>query len=165
MKTLSGKQYTARELAERFGCDTDTITNHANALFGKGAGRGKTRYFDEAQTTAILEKIKNPATAGRQATSATVSEAVETELSTAFQLAMLYKQAAALERNLRIKAENRVKETEAAYGREVLDHKATKALLTERETGLGTYQRIAEAAGLVMSDRDDLGAPYRRYAR
>lgn len=36
---------------------------------------------------------------------------------------------------------------EAAYGREVLNHKETKALLNERETRLKTIQRIAEAGG------------------
>ena len=53
---------------------------------------------------------------------------------------------------------------EAAYGREALDHKAARNLLAERETGLSVIQRIAEAGGLIRSDRDDIRTMYGRGA-
>jgi regulator of replication initiation timing len=38
----------------------------------------------------------------------------------------------------------------------------TRLLLDSRTTGLETIQRIAEAGGLVLSDRDDIESTYRR---
>jgi hypothetical protein len=94
---------------------------------------------------------------------------METELTLDLQLAYAEKTAKELERKAkdlwRKKAEQneaRAVKAEAAYGREVLDHAATRELLSERETGLGFYQRIAESAGLAMSDRDDIAALYGR---
>jgi hypothetical protein len=67
MKTTSGKQYTARDLATTFGCSVNTITNHANKLFGKGK-KGVTRCFDEARATLLLESIKTVKQAGGRRT-------------------------------------------------------------------------------------------------
>jgi transposase len=58
MKAISGKKFTARELAAQFGCSVSTIHKHANKLFGKTRG-GSTRYFDGEQVTLLLESIKN----------------------------------------------------------------------------------------------------------
>jgi transposase len=165
-KAVSGKNYTAKELAERFGCDTDTVTKHANALFGRGAGRGKTRYFDEAQTTAILEHIKDAIGTGRKIADSETSEKVigstETALSLDLQIALAEREA----KELAIKAKE-------LWKRKALDQEAraaqaeyrlsvTRELLDHRETGLEAYQRIAESAGLVLTDRDDLYSAYRR---
>jgi hypothetical protein len=42
------------------------------------------------------------------------------------------------------------------------DLAVTRQLLEYRTAGLETIQRIAEAGGLVVSDRDDIEATYRR---
>jgi hypothetical protein len=232
MKKISRKTYTtAKKLAEQFGCDKDTILRHAVKLFGPGEPR-KTRYFDEPQTTAILESIKNPGLSGRQAVSTTTA-AVETGLSpdnkrrmtvrevahalgvshetirangklmfpdlfvtgkttylneahvtaikrrieghhnlpsslevkyarTALEEDLIIQQAMTIQQQRieRLQSENRA--LAAAYGQEVLDHKATKHLLEEQKLGTSMYQRIAESAGLVTTDREDMLRLYQR---
>jgi predicted ribosome quality control (RQC) complex YloA/Tae2 family protein len=104
MKSLSGKKWTARELAEQFGCDVKTIANHARKLFGPGDER-VTRLFDELQVTAILESMKqsqNPHAPGRKiGDSAETAENIirsETELTLDFQIAQAEHEAAVFER-------------------------------------------------------------------
>jgi hypothetical protein len=67
MKAISGKWYTARELAATFGCTVNTIVRHANKLFGESQN-GVTRLFDEAQATLLLESIKTVKQAGGRRT-------------------------------------------------------------------------------------------------
>jgi DNA-binding transcriptional MerR regulator len=159
VKALSGRKYTAKALAERFGCDVKTIHNHANALFGK-AENGKRREFDEAQTTAVLERIKS--VKSQNQTLKVDLQGTETALSLDLQIALAEREA----KELAIKAKE-------LWKRKALDQEAraaqaeyrlsvTRELLDKRETGLEAYQRIAESAGLVLSDRDDLYSAYRR---
>jgi DNA-binding CsgD family transcriptional regulator len=253
VKKLSGRKFTAKELAERFGCSAKTVSRHASALFGKWGKRFETRLFDEAQVTAILESVKKSAVERRGAESVNLErsvqgmsigltpvletaqlkdlpkngkvmslreiaditgaaystvagyaqragwtengkttrldeaqttiileairkgavtnhnndllssmEGVETGQSLDFQLALKERELHLLWKQKATQQEHRAIVAEAAYGREVLDHAATRELLSERETGLGFYQRVAESAGLAMSDRDDLAALYGR---
>jgi DNA-binding transcriptional MerR regulator len=153
MKALSGKKYTARELAAQFGCSVKTIHNHANALFGPvEKGFKRARLFDEAQATAILESIKASTETGRPVGNSKTIEKVlqtqETPLSPILQLKILQEQMSRIYEAEIARLKSEKTSLEAAYGREVLDHRATKGLLTERESELETYQRIAEAGGL-----------------
>jgi hypothetical protein len=50
------RDWTAKELAEKIGCDTKTVANHANNLYGPGEER-VTRLFDEMQAQAIASSI------------------------------------------------------------------------------------------------------------
>jgi predicted nuclease with TOPRIM domain len=59
-----------------------------------------------------------------------------------------------------IKERARELEIENAYLNKTLTD--TRQLLDSRAAGLETYQRMAEAGGLVLSDRDDVEATYRR---
>jgi hypothetical protein len=62
MKRISGRKFTAKQLAEQFGCSVQTISSHAVKLFGAAPtdnGKAVARLFDEAQVTIILESIKS----------------------------------------------------------------------------------------------------------
>jgi phage antirepressor YoqD-like protein len=56
---LSDKRMSAKELSDIFGCDTHTITNHANRLFPGKIQNGVKTYFDEREAALILESIKS----------------------------------------------------------------------------------------------------------
>jgi DNA-binding transcriptional MerR regulator len=166
-KAVSGKRYTARELADQFRCSVKTVHNHANALFGPvEKGFKKARLFDEAQATAILESIKASTETGRPVGNSKTIEKVlqtqETPLSPILQLKILQEQMSRIYEAEIARLKSEKAGLEAAYGREVLDHKATKALLDDREIGLEVYQRIAEVGGLIASDREDVLNTYRR---
>jgi hypothetical protein len=145
---------TAKTIAAAIGCSVKTVHNHANAL-GFGTRRnGVAGSFTEVQVTAILERIKRPQSSGRKANLENEIQGTETALSAELRLAVLYKQTAALERELRLKAETRALEQERrATGAELL--------LRERERGLEAMQRMAEKAGALRTDRDDLYSAYR----
>ena len=160
MKDLvKGKTMTIREVAEQLGCDPETVRKWVRLIYPNLMQNGKATFLTESQVTVILEKMKavnrHYDSSERNPTYNNIIEGIETSLSKEFRLAMLYKQkaeiaeeAAALERELRISSERQ--------------HQVTKHLLAERETGLEAIQRIAEAGGLLLSDRDDLLATYRR---
>ncbi|MDR2588566.1 MAG: hypothetical protein LBC67_03980, partial [Spirochaetales bacterium] len=158
-KPATGKTMTIRDVARALGCNPETVKGRVRELWPGLMKNGKTTYLTEAQITVILEKMKTANSrydaSNRNPAYNNIVAGAQTALSKEFCLAMLYKQeaeimkeAASLERELRITAENKLLETEAAYGREVLDHKATKNLLGERETGPESIQRIAESGGL-----------------
>jgi DNA-binding CsgD family transcriptional regulator len=172
----SGKTMTVREVAESLGCNSETIKGHIREIWPGLMQNGKITYLNEAQVTVILEKMKTANSrydsSSRNPAYNNIVAGAETSLSKEFRLAMLYKkdaeimkEAASLERELRITAEKRLVETEAAYGREVLEHQGTRTLLSERETGLETIQRIAEAGGLLLSDKEDREHLYKRGRR
>ena len=127
----------------------------AGAAQVKKIENGKPTYWTEAEVTLLLEKIKRGN--NNQHNLPLAMEGIETTLSKEFRLAMIYKQeaelmkeAATLERELRVSTEQQLQ--------------ATQNLLNERETGLEVIQRIAEAGGLMLTDRDDLLAMYGRRA-
>jgi phage antirepressor YoqD-like protein len=59
MALLNEKAMTVREMAEIFGCDIHTITNHANRLFPDKIRNGVKTYFNEKEVALILERIKS----------------------------------------------------------------------------------------------------------
>ena len=167
------KDVTVREAAAQLGCHPETVKRHIRELWPGLMRLGKPTRLNEEQVTVILEKMKTANShydsSSRNPAYNNIVAGAETSLSKEFRLAMLYRrdaeimqEAASLERELRLAAENRLLDTEAAFGREVLDRQGTKAILSEREAGLETVQRIAEAGGLLVSDREDLLNTYRR---
>jgi hypothetical protein len=163
MKMTNGKKYTARELAARFGCTAKTIQNHANKLFGK-TQNGVTRQFDEAQTTLLLEnmKVSKGRLIGDSKTSKINLRGTETELTLDLQIALAEKaekEAAQKSRDLwKKKAEReeaRAIKAESALGRLTVEHKDTLEANSQ-------LWRIAESAGALTSDREDMLALYRR---
>jgi hypothetical protein len=147
MKAINGKGYTARDLAGQYRCDVRTIQRIGNELFGCSKPR-VARYFDEAQATLILARLQNPATAGRQASTATVVAGIETEMTLDMELALIEKKAKELWKRKALEQEARAMRAES--------------LLEDRTSGLSAYQRIAESAGLAVSDREDMLALYQR---
>jgi hypothetical protein len=161
MKKISSKHYTARELAERFGCGVKTIHNHANALFGN-AKNGVRREFDEAQTTAILERMKRGQHNQTKNTLQATVQGTETALTLDLQIALAEREAKELAIRAKELWKRKALEQEARAVKAEYRLSMARELLDERETGLETYQRIAEAGGLITSDREDLLNTYRR---
>jgi hypothetical protein len=99
--------------------------------------------------------MKNPVSSGRKSNLAFEMQGTETEMSLDLQLALTERKAHELWKRKALEQEGRAVRAE----QQLL---ATQALLAERETGLEMIQRIAEAGGLLVSDREDLLATYRR---
>jgi DNA-binding Lrp family transcriptional regulator len=163
------KRMTVKEVAEQLSCSCETVKKHIRKLFPNLMKERATTYLTEEQVTVVLERMKVSNSHFNNRTDNARVASSETAMSDEFRLAMLYKQdaeimrqAAELERKLHIKTktkllktETRLRETECRLGQEVIAHDRTK-------NGLATYQRIAESAGLVKSDRDDVLDTYRR---
>ena len=158
MKTISEKKYTARELAAQFGCTAKTVHNHANKLFGK-AQNGVVRTFNEAQVTMLLESIKSSIAKGRPVGDSKdlekVLQGVETELTLDLQIAMAEKAAKELWKRKAEQNEARAVKAEAELGRLTVEHKDVLQANAQ-------LWRIAESAGAIISDREDMLALYRR---
>jgi hypothetical protein len=151
------KRCTLREVADVTGAAYSTV-----AAYAQKAGwteNGKATLLTEEQATVIIEAMKRGA--NNQHGLPSRSEGVDTTKSRALRIDLLHRQIEAEMQAEIADLDRRLKTTEAAYGREVLDHKATKNLLSERETGLGVYQRICEDRSFMLSDQDDLISPYR----
>ena len=82
-------------------------------------------------------------------------QGIETGHSLDFQLALAERKAHELWKRKAVEQEKRADCAEMKL-------LAAQNLLVERETGLSVIQRIAEAGGLVMSDRDDVLSMYGR---
>jgi hypothetical protein len=50
---------TARELAAQFGCTVRTVLSHAKRIFPGKMRNGVKTYFDERETTLILDSVKS----------------------------------------------------------------------------------------------------------
>jgi transposase len=160
-------QVTLAQIAGITGAAYSTV-----AAYAQKAGwteNGKQTLLDERQAAIIVEAMKGTGGQGQSKTFQENLEGIETTQSRAVRLAVLAKRQQEIDKQIQaelnaeiaeLKAENT--RLAAAYGREVLDHNADKALLSERETGLETIQRIAEAGGLLLSDKEDMAMTYRR---
>jgi hypothetical protein len=168
---------TLKEVAEATGAAYSTV-----AAYAKKAGwtqNGKLTLLDEQQVTLILEAAKRAHNGGSKllnnsegysgAHLASSLQGVETGLSKELRLAQVYKEAAALERELKEEAlrENQAlraknEELTSCLSKEIMDHNNTKKLLERQKYGTSAYQRIAESAGLVLTDREDMLSTYRR---
>jgi hypothetical protein len=117
--------YTLKELAQQLGCAYSTVAGYASK-FG-WTESGKVTYLNENQATAILEAMKSPVSSGTKNNLTAQLEGTETSKSKEFKLAMLYKQTAELEKELRLEAE-------AKLHNEVVAHKGTKILLADEQS-------------------------------
>ena len=117
------------------------------------------RFPSEAQVTVIVEAMKQKAVngVGEAAKLASVLQGTETTQSLDFQLALIERKAHELWKRKALEQEGRAVRAEQQL-------QATQNLLDRRTEGLSVIQRIAEAGGCLMSDRDDLLLPYRRRA-
>jgi hypothetical protein len=154
MKSISGKKYTAKELAAQFSCDVRTIQRIGNELFGK-AEKGVTRYFDEAQTTLLLERLKHPGIAGKQAVTSTTVAQVETELSLEIQIAIVERKAKELWKRKAEKEEARAIRAETRMVELTVENERIHDDLRHANQKL-------ELVGLHLTDRDDMRSLYRR---
>jgi predicted transcriptional regulator len=129
-----GTRMTVREVAEQLGCNPETIKGHIRELFPGLMRTGKTTYLDERQVTIILEKMKKPISSGRLSNLQFETDKLETALSPALKLEMLYRQI------------DEIKTAEIARLNAELTE--TQQLLDKRTAELETIQRIAEFGGL-----------------
>jgi DNA-binding Lrp family transcriptional regulator len=145
---------TVREVADQLGCSPETVKGHIRELFPGLMRNGKTTYLNEKQVTIILEKMKQTAnhydSAERNPTYNNLLQVTETALTPALRLEMLYRQI------------DEIKTAEINKLR--ADLAAASRIIEHQGAGLETIQRIAEAGGCILSDRDDMEATYRRRA-
>ena len=156
-EVLKGKTMTLKEVAEVTGVSYRTV-----ATYAQKAGwtqNGKTTRLTAAQVTVIVEAMKQKAIngVGEAAKLASVLQGTETAQSLDFQLALIERKAHELWKRKALEQEGRAVRAE-------LQLQAAQNLLNEREEGLEAIQRIAEAGGCMLSDRDDLLALYGRRA-
>jgi hypothetical protein len=140
------RRMTLRQVAEATGAAYSTV-----AAYAKKAGwteNGKLTLLTEEQVTVILEAMKAPVASGRKSSLLFETEGIDTTKSRALRIDLLHR---------RIEAE-----MEAEIGELQNDLASTRQLLDRRTAGLEMIQRIAEAGGLIASDRDDIEAMYRR---
>jgi len=160
MKQAIDRRMTVREAAKVLGCNPETVKRHIRELWPNLMQNGVTTYLNEAHITVLLEKIKQGQAYAHNVSGGDVAAyksgiaGIETSQSLDLQLALVARKAHELWKRKAL-------EQEARAVRAELELITTKSLLTERETGLSTYQRIAESGGLVLSDRDDLTSAYR----
>ena len=146
----AGTRMTVRELAEVLGVSRQSIYRAMEkAGISDLSKNGQATHLNEPQATAVKMNLRK---------TAKVLETPKTRL----EKAMLIQQALRLQDELIQELKDENARLEAAFGREVLDHRGTRAVLSERTAGLETVQRIAEAGGLLVSDREDLLNTYRR---
>jgi AcrR family transcriptional regulator len=142
------RRMTIREIAAALGCSHDAITKHIKELYPNLMRNGVTTYLDEAQVTEIKQKMR-PTT--KVVGAMTDIEAGMMTVKVIEHYQIRYEQ----ERHKALEQEERAIRAE----RELM---ATEKLLANRTTGLSTYQRIAEAGGFALSDRDDVLGTYGR---
>ncbi|GHU11051.1 hypothetical protein FACS1894151_10670 [Spirochaetia bacterium] len=155
---MENQKYSARELAEQFGCDVRTIQRIGNSLFGKGAN-GVRREFDGVQATAILEKIKigNP----NQHDTPTAAAQVETLYSSALKRAEILNAARTLPLEEKLK-------TALMLQADVLKDMSGEVIRLKAENyDLHDWLRVRNeqliSSGLALNDQEDISALYRRF--
>jgi hypothetical protein len=137
---------TVKETAEVLGVSRQSVYRAMEkAGLSDLSKNGQATHLNEAQVTAVKLNLEK-----------------KFEVKTRLEKAMLIQQAMRLQDELIAELKTENARLESAFGREVLDHRGTRALLAEREAGLAAVQRIAEAGGLLVSDREDMLNTYRR---
>ena len=160
------KRMTLRAVAEATGASYSTV-----AAYAQRAGwtqNGKITLLNEAQVTVILEAMKAKETGAgfhKKETGSTfhnVIEGVETAHSRAVRIAVLTQKQREIDQQIQGELQAEIVELRAKNKSLANNLQATENLLTERTTGLSTYQRIAESGGLALTDRDDVLGTYGR---
>ena len=151
------KRMTLKEVAGATGAAYSTV-----AAYAQKAGwtqNGKQTLLDERQVTLIVEAMKEKAFngVGEASKLTSVLEGIETSQSLDLQLALVERKAHELWKRKALEQEARAVKAE-------LELLSAERLLADRTTGLSTYQRIAEAGGFALSDRDDVLGTYGRRA-
>jgi hypothetical protein len=140
------RRMTLRQVSKSTGAAYRTV-----AAYAQKAGwteNGKLTLLTEEQVTVIVEAMKTAKSSGTKSNLASQLQGVDTTKSRALRIDLLHRQ---------IEAEMQT-EIDELRG----DLLAARKLLDYRTAGLETIQRIAEAGGLVTSDRDDILDTYRR---
>jgi hypothetical protein len=138
------RRMTLRQVAVATGAAYRTVAEYARKA--GWTSNGKRTLLDERQVTLILEAMKK--SNSNQHDLARSLQGIDTSKSRALRIDLLHR---------RIEAE-----MQAEINDLNVRLKETENLLEYRTTGLETIQRIAEAGGLLMSDRDDIQAMYGR---
>jgi len=153
------KRMTLKEVANATGAAYSTV-----AAYAQKAGwtrNGKMTLLTEEQVTVIVEAMKARGGQGQNITLQDNLEGINTAKSRAIRIGMLARQQHSIDLQIQAEMEAEISELRTENTRLANNLQATKNLLAERETGLSTIQRIAEAGGLMLSDRDDLASAYR----
>lgn len=157
-----------KEVADATGAAYSTI-----AAYAQKAGwtqNGKQTLLNEAQVTMILETMKAKETGAgfhkkeSGSTFHNVIEGVETAQSRAVRIAVLAQKQKEIDRQIQAELEAEIGDLRAENKALASKLQISDRLLTDRTTGLSTYQRIAEAGGLALSDLDDVLGTYGRRA-
>jgi hypothetical protein len=138
---------TVKEVAGKLGCSPETVKAHIRELFPGLMQNGKATYLNEKQVTVILEKMKRPVSSGTVVNLQSQIAGIDTTKSRVFRVDLLHRQ-------IEAEMQNEINELRA-------DLAVITRLLEYRTAGLEFYQDAAEAAGLTITDRDDLYSAYR----
>ena len=157
MAKRNDKRMTLKEVAEAIGAAYSTVVAYAKNM--GWTRNGKQTLLDERQVTLIVEAMKQAV--NNQSNLPSRLEGVETSQSLDLQLALAERQAKDIERQAKELWKRKALEQEARAVKAELELLSAERLLADRTTGLSTYQRIAEAGGFALSDRDDLVSAYR----
>jgi hypothetical protein len=145
------KTMTLKEVAEITGAAYRTVASYAQKA--GWTQNGKTTLLNETQVTVILEAIKRGN--GNQYNLASSSQGIDTTKSRALRIDLLHRQ-------IENEMQGEIDELKLENNSLRINLQATKSLLAERESGLSIIQRIAEAGGCLITDRDDVLSAYRR---
>jgi ribosomal protein S13 len=140
------QRITLREFSKITG-----VSYRTAAAYAQKAGwtrNGKPTLLTEEQVTVLVEAIKSPISSGTKANLASQTQGIDTAKSRALRINLLH-------RRIEAEMQAEINELDAELS-------TTRQLLEYRTAGLETIQRIAEAGGLINTDRDDLNAMYRR---
>jgi hypothetical protein len=152
------KRMTLRQVAQATGAAYSTV-----AAYAQKAGwtrNGKVTLLDEKQTTIILEAMKQ-ANSNQHSLPSSL-EGIDTAKSRALRIDLLHRQIEA-EMGAEINELHReLDKTRQLLETRTADLSAIRVLADRHAAGLEMIQHIAEAGGLLMSDRDDIEAMYRR---
>jgi hypothetical protein len=135
---------TLQQISETIGASYRTV-----AAYARKAGwtvNGKQTVLDENQVTIIVEAMKRGN--NNQHDLASSLQGVDTTKSRALRIDLLHRQ-------IEAEMQGEIDELKKALS-------DTRQLLEYRTAGLETIQRIVEAGGLIMSDREDIESMYRR---
>jgi len=160
MAKRNDKRMTLKEVAGATGAAYRTV-----AAYAKNMGwtrNGKITRLAEWQVTLILEVMKATGGQGQKETLQDNLQGLETSMSLDIQIALAERQAKDIERQAKELWKRKALEQEARAVKAELELLSAERLLADRTTGLSTYQRIAEAGGFALSDRDDVLGTYGR---
>jgi DNA-binding Lrp family transcriptional regulator len=155
MSRQNDNRITVRVAARQLGCNPETVKAHIRKLFPSLLQNGKVTYLNEEQITVILEHMKQPVSSGSVNNLQSQIVGIDTSKSRVFRVDLLHRQ---IEAEMLTEIDE-LRQSLAATTKTLTE---TRELLEYRTAGLETIQRIAEARGLMISDRDDIEATYRR---